>query len=136
MSQTLRMFEAVGMKRNDASSMTGKVKRRWRFYETSSGRKPAKDFINALADADAASIVAAMKDVQNNGKRVAKPLQDDIWEVKAHGTTETFRILFSAEGEKERVLLALEGFSKKTQKTPPETIRLAKRRLNEWRQRS
>jgi ribosome-binding protein aMBF1 (putative translation factor) len=33
------------------------------------------------------------------------------------------------------VLLALEGFSKKTQKTRPEKIRLAERRLADWRRR-
>lgn len=33
------------------------------------------------------------------------------------------------------VLLSLDGFSKKTQKTPPEKIRLAERRLADWRRR-
>ncbi len=33
------------------------------------------------------------------------------------------------------VLLALEGFNKKTQKTPPASIQLAQRRLSDWRRR-
>jgi phage-related protein len=34
------------------------------------------------------------------------------------------------------VLLALEVLSKKTRRTPPEAIRLAERRLAEWRARA
>ena len=33
------------------------------------------------------------------------------------------------------MLLALDGFKKKTQKTPRATIELAKRRLSDWRRR-
>jgi hypothetical protein len=44
-------------------------------------------------------------------------------------------VLFAPEGAKQQVLLALEGFKKKTQKTPPATIQLAKRRLKDWRDR-
>jgi phage-related protein len=43
-------------------------------------------------------------------------------------------VLFAQEG-RGRVLLALEALSKKTQRTPPEAIRLAERRLAEWRAR-
>jgi len=44
-------------------------------------------------------------------------------------------LLFASEGKHDQVLLALEAFSKKTQKTPPAKIKLAKRRLHEWRAR-
>jgi phage-related protein len=40
----------------------------------------------------------------------------------------------SAQSEAQ-VLLALDGFNKKTQKTPRATIELAKRRLADWRRR-
>ena len=46
-----------------------------------------------------------------------------------------FRVLFAEEGSRGQVLLALEGFNKKTQKTPPSMIKLAKRRLADWRRR-
>lgn len=46
-----------------------------------------------------------------------------------------YRILFAEEGARGRILLALEGFKKKTQKTPPATVRLAKWRLSDWRRR-
>jgi len=49
---------------------------------------------------------------------------------------QTFRILFATEGRTQQVLLALEGFSKKTQKTPPEVIRRAEKRLADWHRRA
>ncbi len=36
----------------------------------------------------------------------------------------------------QQVLLALEGFSKKSQKTPPGVIRRAEKRLADWRRRA
>jgi phage-related protein len=74
-----------------------------------------------------------MKDVEKNGLAVAEHLEGEIHEVKADGLRQTFRVLFAPEGKHDQVLLALEAFSKKTQKTPPAKIRLAKRRLREWR---
>jgi phage-related protein len=44
-------------------------------------------------------------------------------------------ILFAPEGQRSQILLALEGFSKTTQKTPPEKIQLAERRLADWQRR-
>jgi phage-related protein len=44
-------------------------------------------------------------------------------------------VLFSPEGRAQQVLLALEAFAKKTQRTPPRTIELAERRLADWRSR-
>jgi phage-related protein len=65
----------------------------------------------------------------------ARRLRGDIHEVRADGDRQTYRILFAPEGRRSRVLLALEGFSKKAQKTPPEKIRFAERRLADWRRR-
>ena len=46
-----------------------------------------------------------------------------------------YRILFAEEGRRGQILLALDGFNKKTQKTPRGTVELAKRRLADWRRR-
>ena len=45
------------------------------------------------------------------------------------------RVLFAEEGDEGQVCLALELFSKKSQKTPLQTIALAERRLRGWRGR-
>ena len=110
----------------------GTVKRRWRDYTTESGRRPVKEFLDELDDADVASIVAAMVSVRQDGLRAARHLEGDIYEVRADGKGAIYRILFAPQGKSKQVLLSLEGFKKKTQKTPVATIRLAKRRLRDW----
>jgi phage-related protein len=55
--------------------------------------------------------------------------------VRVDGDRIIYRVLFAEEGARGRVLLALEAFKKKTQKTPPAAIALAKRRLADWRRR-
>lgn len=111
-------------------------RRRWRFYETVAGRRPVRDFLDGLSGDDLAAVLAAMRDVARNGLVVARHVRGDIYEVREDGDRQTFRILFSAEGRSGHVLLALEGFSKKSQKTPPALIRLAERRLGDWRGRA
>lgn len=60
-------------------------RRRWRDYQTPAGRRPVKAFITELHDVDAASVIAAMKDVATEGLAVARHLRGDIYEVRADG---------------------------------------------------
>ena len=76
-----------------------------------------------------------MKEVAREGLRVARHLRGDIWEVRVEAENAAFRVLFSTEGRAQQVLLTLEAFSKRTQKTPARTIRLAEQRLADWRRR-
>jgi hypothetical protein len=110
-------------------------RRQWRYYETPAGNKPVKKFIDGLSDADAAEVFAGMRDVANVGLSVARHLRGDIYEVRVDGENLAFRVLFASEGRFKQVLLALEGLAKKTQRTPPQAIRLAERRLSDWRSR-
>lgn len=110
-------------------------KRRWRDYRTASGRRPVKEFIAELSDVDAAAVAAAMAEVRAVGLSAARHIRADTWEVRAEGERQTFRILFAPEGSSKHVLLALEGFSKKTQRTLPQMILRAERRLADWRRR-
>jgi phage-related protein len=110
-------------------------RRRWRFYETAAGRRPVREFLDGLSGDDLADVLAAMRDVARNGMAVARHLRGDIYEVRAEGSQQTFRVLFSAEGRSGQVLLALEGFSKKTRRTPPALRELAERRMADWRRR-
>jgi ribosome-binding protein aMBF1 (putative translation factor) len=43
--------------------------KRWRFYETASGTKPVQAFLDNLTAAEAAEVVAAMKEVARKGQR-------------------------------------------------------------------
>jgi phage-related protein len=109
--------------------------RRWRDYQTSSGRRPVRDFLQSLSDEDAAEVVGAMAEVRELGLQAARKLRGDIWEVRADGYRVIHRVLFAQEGRRSLILLALVGFTKKTQRTPPDVIVLAEQRLADWRSR-
>ena len=109
--------------------------RRWRSYETAVGRRPVREFLEALSNEDAAAVAAAMKEVREEGLKAARHLGQGIYEVRADGDRVIYRILFASQGRHGQVLLALMGFKKKTQKTPPQMIRLARRRLQDWEER-
>lgn len=110
-------------------------RRRWRDYRTTSGRSPVEEFIDGLSDGDAAAVLAGMKEVRDRGLHAARRIDGEIWEVRVDGDRVIYRVLFAEEGSRGQVLLALEAFNKKTQKTPPPIIKLAKRRLADWRRR-
>jgi len=87
------------------------------------GDRIVEQFITAPAASDAAAIAVAMRRVQEKGVQAARHLRDEIYEVRVAGDKKQFRILFATEGAYNQVLLALESFSKKTQKTPPDQDR-------------
>ncbi len=92
-----------------------------------------KAFIDGLTDEQAAAVVAAMKDVAQNGLAAARHLRGDVYEVRAEAERQAFRILFAQETT--FILLSLSGFRKKRAKTPPDEIALAESRLADWRRR-
>jgi phage-related protein len=110
-------------------------KRQWRDYQTKSGARPIKDFLLALADEDRAAVLEEMEYVRAHGISVARHVRHDIYEVRAIYNTKAYRILFACEGHFHHVLLALEGFQKKTQQTPKAHLKLAEQRLADWRRR-
>lgn len=89
-----------------------------------------------LSTEDHAEVAAAMREVKEEGLIVARHVRGDIYEVRASGKDQEFRILFATEGRWSQLLLSLEAFSKKTRKTPPPKIALAERRLADWRRRA
>ena len=112
-----------------------KRRRRWRDYRTASGRRPVKEALDELSDPDLAAVAAAMREVREQGLRAARHLEGDIYEVRADGVGVIYRVLFAPQGTDKQVLLSLEAFKKKTQRTPREKIRLARRRLSDWKRR-
>lgn len=88
-----------------------------------------------LESEERAEIVAAMKEVTAAGLRAARHLSGDLYEVRADTNGKFFRLIFAAEGRYSHVLLALEVFAKKSNKTPTAKLTLARTRLNDWRSR-
>ena len=110
-------------------------KRQWCDYQTESGARPIKDFLLALPDEDRAAVLEEMEYVREHGTSVARHLRHDIYEVRAIYNTKAYRILFACEGRFQHILLALDGFQKKTQQTPQAHMKLAEQRLADWRRR-
>jgi phage-related protein len=89
----------------------------------------------ALPDEDRAAILEEMEYVRQHGTSVARHVRKDIYEVRAMYNTKAYRILFACEGRFQYVLLALEGFQKKTQQTPKAHMKVAEQRLADLRRR-
>ena len=94
------------------------VGHRWRDYRTAAGARPVRDFIRSRRAEDRIAIYAAMVEVTRDGLTAARHLRGDIYEVRADGQDESYRLLFAPGGRKGRILLALNAFSKRTQRTP------------------
>jgi phage-related protein len=92
-----------------------------------------RDFLERLTDEQAAAVIAAMKDVAENGLVAARHLHGEVYEVRAEAEKQAFRVLFAQETS--YILLSLSGFQKKRQKTPQHEIDLAEMRLADWRRR-
>ncbi|MBA3371081.1 MAG: type II toxin-antitoxin system RelE/ParE family toxin [Thermoleophilaceae bacterium] len=113
------------------------VKRRWRDYRTEGGQRPVKDFLMGVPDDQRAAILDAMALVREKGQREggARKLRGRIWEVRVDQGEVIHRITFASVSGRGRILLSLDGFEKKTQKTPAAKIDLATKRLKDWEDR-
>lgn len=113
------------------------VKRRWRDYRTANGQRPVKKFLMELDEDARAAIAEAMQLIREKGEREGgtRKLRGDIWEVRVDQGELIYRITFASVSPRGRILLALDGFAKKTQKTPPAKIDLAETRLKDWKDR-
>lgn len=90
------------------------------------------EFINAQPPSVIADIITEMKCVEHEGLSAARKLRGDIWEARITCDTNIYCLLFAPVGNHSHILLALECFQKKTQKTPPAQIKLAEARLADW----
>lgn len=114
------------------TSGDGGRRRPWRFYTTPSGRQPVRDFLLSLDLADRAALAHEMSEAARDGLRSTPRLRGAIRELRAAGRDRALRLLFATGPEG---LLALEGFVKKTERTPPHRVALAEQRLREWEAR-
>src|SRR5213078_505173 len=90
------------------------------FWRSSIGREPVRAWLNTLLREDKRTIGRDLAKEQFGrpiGLPVCRPLSGGLWEVRSSlpSKRET-RVLFGFHNE---MLVALHGFIKKTQKTPP-----------------
>ncbi len=104
------------------------------FYETADGKQPVTDFLDSLDGKMAAKLIGLMEILEEKGTELrlpySGPLGDGIFELRCkQGTNITRTLYFFYRGGK---IIVTNGFTKKTQKTPPGEIKLAKDRRDDW----
>ena len=102
------------------------------FYLTAAGKSVVLDWIRSLPAEERAIIGQDLMRVQFRwpvGMPLCRPLGNGLWEVRSDCPGNRIaRLLFClADGR----IVVLHGFIKKTQKTPPEEMKLARRRKQE-----
>lgn len=102
------------------------------FYQTEGGSEPVREWLKDQAEPIRRAIGLDLQRVQYRwpvGMPLCRPMGDRLWEVRTslpNGTIARVMICFH-QGD----LYALHGFIKKTQKTPDDDIRLARKRMKE-----
>jgi phage-related protein len=103
------------------------------FYRTSGGHEVVRDWLRNLDEEDRNAIGQDLMRVQYRwpvGMPLCRALGDGLWEVRSVlPSNRIARVLFSVEQGR---IVALHGFLKKTQKTPPEDLALARKRKREF----
>lgn len=107
------------------------------FYKMKDGKEPVVDFLDSLDDKMAAKLVGLMEVLEEKGTELRMPyseyLDDGIFELRCKQGSNITRVLyFFYIGKK---IIATNGFVKKTQKTPPKELKLAKERRADWLER-
>lgn len=108
------------------------------FYKLPDGTKPAGQFIRSIEDDKLrAKVIRCVKRLETFGNELREPdsayLEDGIFELRVIQGNNIARCLyFFFTGKK---IIVTNGFVKKTQKTPPEELAIAKKRRAEYEQR-
>ena len=108
------------------------------FYREADGSKPLGAFIRSLDVKMKAKVVASLSLLEEYGNMAREPLskhlEDGIFELRIIENNNIIRILYFFDCE--RIIIATNGFIKKTNKTPRNEINIAKqRRLDYYRRK-
>jgi phage-related protein len=103
-----------------------------RFYLSSTGANPVRDWLLDLEKADRATIghdIGTLEYGWPVGMPLCRSLGNGLWEVRCTlPSSRIARVLFCIADES---LMLLHGFIKKTQKTPDTDLKLARKRMKE-----
>jgi len=106
------------------------------YYKKENGREPVKEFIDSLTDKEITKIfwvfnlIEDVKHLSLLPTEYFKNLNSDIWEIRVKFARNSFRVLCFFDSGK--IIIATNGFKKKTQKTPLKEIKLAEQRMKEY----
>lgn len=107
------------------------------FYEKDDGTKPAQEYIESLSLKMQARLYKVMELLAEYGPQVRMPysehLQDGIFQIRAQQEGNISRVLYFFTVGK--TIILSNGFTKKTPKTPPAEIKLAKKYRADYEQK-
>jgi len=103
------------------------------FYQTALGAEPVREWLHSFSAVEKKVIGEDIKTVQIGypiGMPLVEKIESDIFELRSKLPNKIARILFTVEGG---LMILLHGFIKKTNKIPPDDLRLARKRLHQVR---
>lgn len=103
-----------------------------RFFRTSAGNEPVRDWLKARERADRRAIGEDIKTAQFGwpiGMPLIRKLEKDLWEVRTTLEDGIARVIFTVQHSR---MILLHGFIKKSQKTPKNELDTARKRLKQW----
>lgn len=108
------------------------------FFETDNGESPVEDFVSTQDTKMRARLYGLLNILQEKGNNLREPyskhLSGGIFELRCKSGSDITRILyFFCHGG---TIVLTNGFVKKTQRTPPAELRLAKARRKAFIERS
>jgi len=98
------------------------------FYRSESGNEPVRDWLKNLSHEERKAIGGDIKTVQIGwplGMPVVRKLEPGLWEVRSRLHGRIARIVFTV---KDRRMILLHGFIKKSQRTEQSDLRVARKR--------
>ena len=102
------------------------------FFATASGNEPVRDWLKELPESDRRAVGQDLMRVQWRwpvGMPLCRHLGDGLWEVRSHlPSNRIARVIFCIHDGQ---IVALDGFIKKTRKTPQADLDLAAARQSE-----
>lgn len=102
-----------------------------RFYCSSTGREPVRDWLKAMSAEDRRVIGTDLKTVQYGwplGMPLVRKMENALWEVRSNIPGGTVRVLFTVVGSE---MVLLHAFEKTSAKTPTGDLTIAMTRLKE-----
>ena len=104
------------------------------FYRTANGMEPVLDWLRGLPPEDRRAIGTDLSTVQFGwpiGMPLCRSLSGGLWEVRSSLPSRRIaRVLFFVD---EGRIGVVHGFIKKTQRTPPDDLALARKRMKEMK---
>ena len=104
------------------------------FYETSSGRAPALEFLRSKPKPVRAEGGWLLEQLQRYGNSLGRPaaayLEDGIYELRWRIERNEYRLLFFFDGR--QIVVVTHGFSKKSRRVPSVEIERAREMRAEW----